>query len=397
MADLSGYIRQEGIVIPDTSDLQQQVQQEYKNALGEDLDLSPETPQGRLIEAETLARKGVLDNNALIANTLNPNTSFGIFLDALCALTGTTRSMATHTAVLCVLTGRPGTVIRAGSLARTQAGDMFSLVNDTSILDNGSVQSYFEAAETGPVPCYTNTLTQIVTPVSGWETINNPAGAVLGTEIESDSSLRAKRQKQLYHGEALMQAIISSVEQVSGVRSVYGYENYTNLLQTVDGISIQPHSIFIVADGGEDAFVAEAIFKHKSLGCGYTGTEKVTVTDVFDTPYEVAFNRPDYKPIQINVTVTAPSTSVTADIQQSVKDALSAWANGEIPGVSGLNLGVDVSPFEAAAAISAYLSDLYVNNAQVGFSGGTLGTSVLEIKVTQKATLSQDDITVTVK
>ena len=397
MADLSGYTTQEGVIIPDTSDLQQEVQQEYVSALGDDLDLSPETPQGRLIEAETLCRKAVLDNNALIANTLNPNTSFGVFLDALCAMTGTVRATATRTAVLCTLTGSPGTLVPAGSQARTKAGDMFSLVNDTTIPASGSVQSYFEAVETGAVACQVDTLTQIVTPVTGWETVNNPTAAVLGTEEESDSSLRAKRQQQLYRGEALLQAIISAVRQVEGVLSVYGYENYTNAIQTVDGISIQPHSIYIVADGGEDADIAQAIFEHKSLGCGYTGTEEVTVTDAFGTPYEVAFNRPEYQPVQINVTVTAPSTSVTADIQQSVKDALSAWANGEISGISGLGLGVDVSPFEAAAAISDYLPDLFVNNVQVGLVSGSLGTSVLEMKVNQKATLSQDNITVTVK
>ena len=95
--------------------------------------------------------------------------------------------------------------------------------------------------------------------------------------------------------------------------------------------------------------------------------------------------------------MTAPGTSVTADIQQSVKDALSAWANGEISGISGLSLGVDVSPFEAAAAVSDYLPDLFVNNVQVGLVSGSLGTAVLEMKVNQKATLAQENITVTVK
>ena len=148
MADLSGYITQEGVIIPDTSDLQQEVQQEYVSALGDDLDLSPETPQGRLIEAETLCRKSVLDNNALIANALNPNTSFGVFLDALSALTGTSRRWATHTAVLCTLTGVPDTTVPAGSLARTQAGDAFALVNDTVIGADGTAQEYYDNAYT---------------------------------------------------------------------------------------------------------------------------------------------------------------------------------------------------------------------------------------------------------
>lgn len=397
MADLKGYTTQNGVLVPDTADLKSDVEQEFSNALGQGLDLSPETPQGRQIEAETLARKEVLDNNALIANALNPNTSFGVFLDALSALTGTTRRWATHTLVLCTLTGSPDTTVPAGSLARTKAGDTFSLTNNAVIGADGTVQAYFQAQESGPVPCEVGTLTQIISPVLGWETVNNPSAAVLGKDPESDTSLRQRRRQQLYRGEALLESIKSAVRQVEGVLSVYGYENYTSAVQTIDGISIQPHSIYIVVDGGKDEDIATAIYKNKSLGCGYTGTEEVTVKGAFDVPYQVAFNRPDYQPIQISVTIEAPSSSATADIEQSVKDALSAWANGEITGISGLDLGVDVSPFEAGAAVSDYLPSLFVKNVQVGLVPGTLGTAVLDMKVNQKATLSQENITVTVQ
>ncbi len=397
MADLNDYITKEGVLVPDTAELKSDVEQEFTNALGEGLDLSAETPQGRQIEAETLSRKAVLDNNALIANALNPNTSFGVFLDALSALTGTTRKQATHTLALCTLTGLPDTTIPAGSLARTQAGATFSLTSDAVISSDGTVQAYFQAQESGPVPCEVDTLKQIISPVLGWETVNNPTAAILGTDTEGDTALRRRRQEQLYRGEALLDSIISAVKQVDGVLSVYGYENYTSAIQTVDGISIQPHSIYVVVDGGTDNDIAQAIFKHKSLGCGYTGDEEVTVIGAFDTPYKVAFSRPDYQSIQISVTVASPSSSVEENIEQSIKDALSAWANGEIEGISGLNLGVDVSPFEAGAAVSQLLPDLFVKNVQVGLVSGTLGTEVLEMKVNQKATLSQENITVTVQ
>lgn len=397
MADLMGYTTQNGVLVPDTAELKSNVEQEFTNALGQGLDLSPETPQGRLIEAETLARKAVLDNNALIANALNPNTSFGVLLDALAALTGTTRRWATHTLVLCTLTGTPNTTVPAGSLARTQAGDTFSLTDDAVIGADGTVKAYFQAQESGPVPCEVGTLTQIMSPVLGWETLNNPSGATLGTVTESDSSLRKRRQQQLYRGSALLNSISSAVKNVDGVLSVYADENYTSVVKTVDGISIQPHSIYIVADGGADDDIAQAIWQHKSLGCGYTGTQEVTVVGDFGTPYKVAFNRPDYQPIQISVSVATPTSGMTADIEQGVKDALSAWVNGEIAGISGLGLGVDVSPFEAASAISAYLPDLFVKNVQVGLVSGALGTAVLAMKVNQKATLAQENITVTVQ
>ena len=399
MADFTNYITNNGVLIPDTSTLQTDVQQTYKDALGEDLDTSAETPQGRLIEADTLGQKGVLDIQAQIANAMNPNTSFGVFLDALCAMTGTTRNYATYTQTLCTLTGVPNTTIPAGSQARTTAGDVFSLVSDTTLSASGTATAYMQATQSGPVPCAVNTLTQIITPVLGWETINNPNAATLGTEQESDTSLRARRVQNLYQGSALLDSIISAVSQVSGVEGVYGYENYTNAVETIGGsIAVQPHSIYIVADGGADADVAQAIWEKKSLGCGYTGTVTETVTDPSTgIDYDVSFNRPTYTPIQVSITVNVPLAAVTDGLEQSVINALLAWANGEVPGVQGLMLNTSVSPFEAAAAVSDQLPDLFVSNVQVGLVGGSLSTDVLAINVNQRATLAQSNISVTIQ
>ena len=137
MADLKGYTTQNGVLVPDTADLKSDVEQEFTNALGQGLDLSPETPQGRQIEAETLARKEVLNNNALIANALNPNTSFGVFLDALSALTGTTRRWATHTLVLCTLTGSPGSRFLPCAQNKENAGPQIFSKKNSFFLGDG--------------------------------------------------------------------------------------------------------------------------------------------------------------------------------------------------------------------------------------------------------------------
>ena len=58
MADNYTYNTNSGVVVPDTANIKAEVEQEFKTALQkEDLDTSESTPQGRLIEAETVARK----------------------------------------------------------------------------------------------------------------------------------------------------------------------------------------------------------------------------------------------------------------------------------------------------------------------------------------------------
>src|ERR1700744_6527208 len=93
------YLQQTGVVVPDTSGLLADVQTEYQTVFGSDLIVTPNTPQGVLITAETLARTEVVNNNAALANQINPNVAGGVFLDAILALTGVQRTPASPTLV----------------------------------------------------------------------------------------------------------------------------------------------------------------------------------------------------------------------------------------------------------------------------------------------------------
>jgi len=72
------FVSDTGVIIPDTEVLKEEVQQEYLDVFGEDLNLSDETPEGILISAETSSRTGVATNNAVLANQINPNLAGGL-------------------------------------------------------------------------------------------------------------------------------------------------------------------------------------------------------------------------------------------------------------------------------------------------------------------------------
>ncbi len=95
MADVYDYIAETGVIMLETGVIQTEVQAEYQAAFGMDLNTAPNTPQGILITTEVLARTAVADNNAALANQINPNEAGGVFLDALLALTGAYRSPGT--------------------------------------------------------------------------------------------------------------------------------------------------------------------------------------------------------------------------------------------------------------------------------------------------------------
>ena len=137
------YIDSTGVIIPDTGDLLTTVQDEYRQAFGEDMPLEPSTPQGTLITGETLARDAVVRNNAAVANQISPNIAGGVFLDAIWALTGGQRVAATRSTVAATLTGVSGTVIPQGSIAATGAGDQFQTVSTVTIGIGGTVSANF--------------------------------------------------------------------------------------------------------------------------------------------------------------------------------------------------------------------------------------------------------------
>ena len=79
------YITSSGVIVPDTSSIQEQVNQDLLNVFGQDLDLTPETPQGRLSQCLTDYRTNTLAINAQNANQINLRYASGRFLDAIAA------------------------------------------------------------------------------------------------------------------------------------------------------------------------------------------------------------------------------------------------------------------------------------------------------------------------
>ena len=97
MAELYNYIVNTGVIVPDTSELKNDITTEYQDALGSDMNTTAGTPQGRLIDAETISRSSVIRTNSLTANMFNINLAYGKALDALGAMFGLYRDCLLYT------------------------------------------------------------------------------------------------------------------------------------------------------------------------------------------------------------------------------------------------------------------------------------------------------------
>lgn len=394
------YINNTGVIVPNTGQILAEVQAEYKNAFGQDLNVDPSTPQGLLIAAETLARSVVVRNNAALANQINPNLAGGVFLDALLALTGAERKGAVSTRVSCVLTGVAGTIVPAGSQARDVVNNAIFASESTVTLTGSPATAtvFFSAVIPGPLTVDIATLTQIVTAVLGWETISNPAAGVSGSTTQSDSSARSQRKVTLAsQGSALPEAIIAALYNVPQVKSLSFRENYTDSNMVIGPVTLVPHSIYACVDGGTEQAVAAAILSKKSGGCNYNGTITENVTDEASGQiYPVKFDRPALIPILVRATVSADVS--IEDPQSAVIDAILKYATGQVNGEPGLIVGAAVSCFELAGAVTCLYPGIYVKNMETtdNLIVPAYSNAEIPIAINQKATVDAGSITVVI-
>ena len=391
MADYD-YVTTTGAIVADTSTTLADVQAEWQQALGADLDVSTEsTPQYLMIAARVLERDALARNNALMANQINPDMAGGIFLDALLALTGGARNAATPSTVAATLSGVAGITIPAGSRVATTAGDNFVLQSSVTLGSDGTATGNFQSESSGAIAAAEDTLTQIIDGTLGWETVTNPDNATLGTATQSDAAARVYRRNTLgAYSQGLNAATLARLYNVAGVKSVLFLENYTSSVVTTSGITLAANSIYACVDGGTDTDVAAALLASKGMGCGWNGSTSVSVTDSSSgQAYTVTFDRPTEISVRIAATVSGVSIA-------NAKAAILAYISGEQDNESGFVTGQDVSPWEIAGAINRTYPTAYVQLVQISKGSGVFGTSIINIGANEKAVCPSANISITV-
>lgn len=388
------YITSTGVVVPDTATLRSDVEAEWRSALGNDVPLTPETPQGVMITAEVEARDAMVRNNAELANQINPDIAGGIFLDGIWALTRGSRRGATRSRLSSVIfSGVPGTIIPASSIATVSGSGARFRTIVTIILDAlGIATSSMEAVEPGPITAPSGSLTEIASSVLGWETVTNPFAAELGQSRETDvSSRRRRRQTLALQSVGMPESIISRLYDVDGVTSLSFRENIANSPITIDGITLVAHSIYACVDGGSDYDVALALLQSKAVGPDYNGTVTVEVTEPSSGQvYIVKFSRPVRRTFRARVT----AKKSPLDLQTIIPNAIELYATGELEGDSGLTVNQHLSSFELAGAINQVEPRIFVTKVETSEDGLTWSSNDVNILLNQIAVLPKSAVQV---
>lgn len=316
-----------GFSVQEPQEVREEVAQSWINAFKSDdtpdINTAPETPQGQIIDAETLAITQKDAELAFLANMFNPKTARGIWQDALAEIYFIKRKKAVNSRCYCVLTGLNGTVIEKGSKIQSSAdGTYWDLLKTVTINDNSSVTALFECESEGAVIASPNTLNKIITTVAGWDTVNNIWSATVGSLEESQQAFEKRRYDSVaLNSVGTTASVFSRVNQIDDVVGCYVVDNKTNVNKIIDDYLLKPHSIYVAVIGGSNQDIAEAIYRSLSAGCDYNGNTQITVVDPHTHAKEkVTFMRPTQQNVYIKVNVF--DKDLPDDYENLIKNAV---------------------------------------------------------------------------
>lgn len=369
-----------GVIVADTQDILTEVQNEWKDAFGNNLDLDASTPQGTIIAAEVIARSAVMRNNAELANQINPNEAYGVFLDALAALLGVDRGKNQSTVGRNLrVTGNLNTVVPDGSRVQTGAGDVFVTVGDITIPAAGTIDTAVVASQQyGSVDLPVGSMT-ILDGIIGWGSIQVlPTTTVTpGTTAVNDPKLKNLRNQRLAaQGLGSSAAIRAAVLDVANVTSCQVVENNTGTAGVVNGVTFtKPNAMWVCVAGTPNLQdVANALYAAHQGGCPWdygsnsgvavSPPNGITVVDQStQQQYYVQFTTPVLYDVYVHFIVS--QTQSVADPEPAIRNAVMDYATGQLAGEDGLTVGTSVSSWEIAGAVSRELPGMYVKECRV--------------------------------
>ena len=287
-------------------------------------------------------------------------------------------------------TGEDGVEVPEGFLAETTAGMQYITVS-SGVIRNGEVTLPATAVSSGPDSnTLKGTITTITNPKLGIETVTNAKPFDGGRNTETDAEFRERYYKSVdFAGGVNLEAIIAEVyESVEAVIAVTGEENDTD---DESESGLPPHSVEIIAYGGLDEEIAQAIYRRKAAGIESFGNTTVPVITASGRTYNIRFSRPSPVNIWVKVFNLVTDKHFPLNGIEQIKQSIVAYIGADTRG--GLNIGQSVicvkMPTEVLKVPGVVDFDL-----QISADGKTYGWDNISILARQKAVTNESMVVV---
>ncbi|KGE06446.1 hypothetical protein LA03_31595 [Burkholderia gladioli] len=298
----------------------------FRVIYGDDIDLSPDSPDGQAIG---LFAQGLADINELgatIYRAMDPDYAGGKWLEQRVAYAGLKRRGAKYSRMPSViLQGTPHRVIPAGAVVSDPQRVRWQLMADVTLNDAGSGRGDFRSEERGSYSNPIGTSLRIETIVNGWSAATTFTAAEPGELEELDPELRTRfARSRARTAQNSVEAIEAKIGDLADVREIVCLENWTD---AADGNGLPAHSINVVVDGGDDDAIAQIIFQNKPSGTGMLGETERVVRDRKGRKRVMRFDRPRIVDCRAYLELKRDRGFQAID-EDAVRSALSAYRFG---------------------------------------------------------------------
>ena len=265
-----------GIVIESFDAILSKLEQGFRAIYGQNINLNADTPDGQMIGLLAQMRMDFEELAQTVYNQLDPDAATGAWLEQRVAYAGLMRRAASYSYLRSViLTGEPYTQLYAGVMVSDPNKTRWVLVSDVQLDSNGSARADFRSEQLGSYNLGKNTPLTIETVTLGLQRATTFENAEVGEDEETDQQLRERfwvsRTKNATNS---AEAIAAKIRALPDVKQVRILEN--NGTQR-DKLGIEPHSLNVIVEGGENSQIAEVIYQNKGAGVGLQGAIAVTL------------------------------------------------------------------------------------------------------------------------
>lgn len=317
-----------GIQTKTLREIYAELEAQYKAAYGITNDIAQDSPDGQKIGIEAKAIADFQELAVAIDNSLDPDLAEGLALFKILKLTGINARPATQSTWDLEVEVSKDFTLPSGYTIKDDNGTLWSIDTDVS-LTTGINTVTFTCNEFGAVEGLTGAEIQQATPEIEVVEILAPTDATVGSDGETLREIRQRRNRSLENpAYSTIGSMFAKVGNVAGVTDIAVYENDTK----VDTVDIPANTIWIIAEGGEVAEIAETIIKNKTGGTGLKGSVEGTFVETLLRPngtnfiytHTANFDRPTYTPIYINVTASLKNPADFLDIDLIKKELAKA-------------------------------------------------------------------------
>ena len=384
---MSFGITTNGFVRKDRDTIKSELITYARSQLGNDIDFSPYSYEGQLLEITVNNMDQVWQDLEKQYYEVYVQSASGVQLDRIGAYSGLTRRPAVKASVSLSFVGVDTTVIPLGFPAQTANGIVFNTTEQVTISGTTAItNAEANVAGVGGIVSE-NSIVEIVNPLAGVTSVNNPLPSFGGLPIESDLDFRTRILSLGISGKSSVNAIKKEIDLISGVSNSRLSENFNDF----NFNSMPGHSIEAIVSGGDKTLIGQKLYAQKPAGIQsvsnyvvMSGQIKVKaklkgkifyqLTLIQSTGliwyHSVIGNNIDGD--NRNFTIYYPATSNYLQLKQYIDNYLSTWLSSEVSG-NGLTAISPINQMFAADPDNSYVFiDEYNKTQSIEFSRPTL-------------------------